>query len=124
MKKKSVKKEKVTIEHIAELVSANSVHIDKLTSAVEQNSSDIKNLYAKLDESIDELADATKKGFEDMEKVFEQKLEGEIGTVNFELQKINNRLELIEGVRYNTYETRIENLEDAVRTVKTKLKIK
>lgn len=131
MKKKSVKKVNITINHLAELVSANNVHIeklsekiDKLSDVVKGNTDDIKILSIRLDESIDGLATSTQQRFDEMEENFEETLRTEIGVVHIEMKNINNRLDIIEGARYHAHETRIENLEDSMRTVKTKLKIK
>lgn len=61
MKKKTVKKEEITIVHLAELICANSFKMDKVAELVEQNSNDIKQNNNQLKELTVKVGQNTEK---------------------------------------------------------------
>jgi tetrahydromethanopterin S-methyltransferase subunit G len=79
-------------------------------------------LYS-IAKSLDDLAIATHKGFAAVDRRFD-KVDEKFEHVDTRLDGIGNRLVVIEGARYHAHETRLENIEDTLRTVRTKLNIK
>ncbi|MSU55072.1 MAG: hypothetical protein EXS46_00855 [Candidatus Taylorbacteria bacterium] len=69
-----------------------------------------------IDEKIEELAVITQRGFSDLES----KMVKGFANVHEEIKEVKETVDRIE-YRVNTHDRRIENLEDKVRVISTKV---
>ncbi len=74
-------------------------------------------------ELIEDLAISTQNSFAAMTERFDG-VDKRFDMVEIKIDKIDNRLKIVEGARYHAHETRLENIEDTLRTMRTKLKMK
>ncbi len=99
------------LNDLASTVNALDVKLENLTSTVGV-------LSVKLDDltsTVDGLAISVKNGFDQMvtKDEFEERMDG-----------VNNRLDRIENISIGGHERRIDNLEDDIRLIKTKVGLK
>ena len=87
----------------------------------------VNNGFKKLDQKIDNLAEATAKGFAEVDQKFEavdKKFEVLENKMNDKFDIVTNHLSRIDSVSVGNLTRRVENLEDFRLVVKTKLKLK
>lgn len=77
---------------------------------------------AKKKVTIEDLAGMTQRGFEGVDKRFEQ-VDGKIGSLHNEMntrfEHVDARFDHIENLLIRAHENRLEKLEDEVRILKT-----
>ncbi|MEK7610404.1 MAG: hypothetical protein AAB468_01495 [Patescibacteria group bacterium] len=90
--------------------------IDLLTHTVSNLADVVEKGFTSTDKKIDDLAMATKKGFDAVDEQFEE--------VNKHFESVENRLDRIEGNLLRGHDNRLERLEDFMRQTKTALHLK
>ena|SRR3989338_7579576 len=78
------------------------------------------NLSVLIDRSIESLAISIKNNFDRIDERFEQ-VDRQFEQVDERFDQMDKRFDRIENVSMGGHERRIENLEDDVRIVKTKI---
>lgn len=76
----------------------------------------LENRMDSLEQDLVDLAISTKEGFDEMRTGFQEMRSG--------FEQVNIRLDRIENISIGGHERRIENLEDRMRVVETKTKIR
>lgn len=84
-------------------------------TTIEKRLDSLEKICLATNEALESLAISVKEGFDQMvtKDEFHQAMDG-----------VNRRLDVIENISIGGHERRIENLEDRVRVIETKAKIR
>lgn len=100
----------ITLQTLDKRVGSLEKRFDSLENKMEAGFADIRATIANsITDAIDGLAIMLKKNFDQIDERFNQ---------------IDDRFDRIENVSIGGHERRIENLEDDMRTLKTKISLK
>jgi methyl-accepting chemotaxis protein len=94
--------------------------IDLITERLTGHNSMFENVFTAIEDlskrvggAIEDLAVSTKNGFDQVDERFER--------MDERFDQMDNRFDRIENISIGSHERRIENLEDSVRVLNTKL---
>ena len=96
------------------------VRLDRLENRVETGFAELSaTLSAKMESLIDNLAISVKNGFDQM--VTKEEFEERMAGVDARFDQMDRRFDRIENVSIGGHERRLDNIEDDIRLIKTKV---